>query len=402
MLTELIRRCASVSIVSGFATPDGLEVIKDALAPQYQKLDPLIVGAVTQKSLQAFRELQPPGSDGCRIWIHLGYSRDTKTGRHRFYRYHPMLHGKLYYFKMPDGTATAIIGSHNVTSFALSGMNGEIAVRLDGPAADEQFRRIESYVAECKRQAIPYDPKQKEAYVWWSSQFYDGLKRKTFDLLSDAEFRRTIIIIAASDKSLRLKPRTLLYFEMPSALRMQIRSADVHVYLLPNLPGSGSKAIPRLPAVGVAYKGYVVGFEQEGGAMKVRAGWEFDAERGLLSPTDSDETHTPSHPEGKQQIRAVILGRMYERYDYRFTSPAWKPEYAGSADDIVMPSAVADLVQPLQIKPPEDGTWQRVVALKPHRSYSPAVESALRVTGEDATYFLLFSFTRIRRQREKG
>ena len=39
-----------------------------------------------------------------------------------------MLHSKIYYMELPDSKACAFIGSHNVTSFALTGLNGEAGI----------------------------------------------------------------------------------------------------------------------------------------------------------------------------------------------------------------------------------------------------------------------------------
>ncbi len=36
--------------------------------------------------------------------------------------------GWIYYMELPGGDACAFIGSHNVTAFALTGLNGEAAV----------------------------------------------------------------------------------------------------------------------------------------------------------------------------------------------------------------------------------------------------------------------------------
>jgi hypothetical protein len=45
--------------------------------------------------------------------------------RAQYARYHPMLHSKVYFFELAGGTSTAFVGSHNLTRFALYGLNGE-------------------------------------------------------------------------------------------------------------------------------------------------------------------------------------------------------------------------------------------------------------------------------------
>ena len=46
-----------------------------------------------------------------------------------------MLHSKVYLFEMPEEKSTAFVGSHNITGFALGGLNGEAGVLLEGPAS---------------------------------------------------------------------------------------------------------------------------------------------------------------------------------------------------------------------------------------------------------------------------
>jgi len=67
---------------------------------------------------------------------------------------------------MGDGQAAAFVGSHNLTSFALNGKNGEAAVLLEGPADAPQLAALRRHVDEAVRQAVPYDPGMKEAYAW--------------------------------------------------------------------------------------------------------------------------------------------------------------------------------------------------------------------------------------------
>ena len=47
-----------------------------------------------------------------------------------------MLHSKVYLLDMPGDEAVAVIGSHNMTGFALGGLNGEASVMLEGHKTD--------------------------------------------------------------------------------------------------------------------------------------------------------------------------------------------------------------------------------------------------------------------------
>ena len=80
-----------------------------------------------------------------------------------FARYHPMLHSKVYYMELPGGNACAFIGSHNVTAFALTGLNGEAAVLLEGPMVSPEFDKVRQHIDTARSQSVAYTPAMKEA-----------------------------------------------------------------------------------------------------------------------------------------------------------------------------------------------------------------------------------------------
>jgi hypothetical protein len=84
--------------------------------------------------------------------------------------------GRKVASEMPDGSATALVGSHNLTGFALRGLNGEAGVLLEGAASDAAFADIRQHIAESFLQAAPYDPTLKEAYAWWTREYFEGLR----------------------------------------------------------------------------------------------------------------------------------------------------------------------------------------------------------------------------------
>jgi hypothetical protein len=147
-----------------------------------------------------------------------------------------MLHSKVYLMDMGDGTAVAFVGSHNLTGFALLGLNGEAGILLEGDAAAPEFVELRQHVAEAFAQAVPYDPAMKEAYAWWTTQFVEGLRAKTIDTPRDAEGKHTIVIIAAQASGTLPQKGDIVYFEIPEALGQRIQSlrAEVHIYLFPN------------------------------------------------------------------------------------------------------------------------------------------------------------------------
>src|SRR3981081_1044875 len=157
--------CRTAEIVSGFATPDGVEALRaNSVSSQIKRL---VLGAGTFKAFEALDGLISSGLPTGAARVHLGHTRATGGRKHPFARYRPMLHSKVYFFEMPDGTATAFVGSHNLTGFALRGLNGEAGVLLEGASSDPVFDEVREHIAESFRQAVPYDPSLKAAYAQW-------------------------------------------------------------------------------------------------------------------------------------------------------------------------------------------------------------------------------------------
>ncbi len=232
LITDRLSRCSHASLVAGFMTVEGITAIQGPLRANPGKLTQLVVGAATWRAFDALDQLHLAGVPLNALHVHLGHSKATTSGAtHRFYRYHPMLHSKVYLMEMPDGTSAAFIGSHNITGFALLGLNGEAGVLLEGPSDAAQFVEIRRHIAEAVAQAVPYDPTMKEAYAWWTTQFMDGLRDKTRDTPDpdDAENKRTVVVLAAWASKPMPKAGDIIYFEVPSALRGSIRSLNTEV-----------------------------------------------------------------------------------------------------------------------------------------------------------------------------
>ena len=104
--------CRTAEIVSGFATPDGVDALRAKSVSS--KIKRLVLGADTFKAFEAPDGLISSGLPTGAARVHLGHTRATGGRKHPFARYRPMLHSKIYFFEMPDGTATAFVGSHNV------------------------------------------------------------------------------------------------------------------------------------------------------------------------------------------------------------------------------------------------------------------------------------------------
>lgn len=376
LLRGHLTRCVTASLVSGFMTVEGIEAIAAPLRAHPGKLAHLVVGAGTWRAFDALDRLRAAGVAASALYVHLGHTRPTGTRRHPFVRYHPMLHSKIYLLDMGNGQAAAFVGSHNLTGFALHGMNGEAGVLLEGPANAPQFVALRQHVDEAVRQATPYDPGKKPAYAWWTMQFIDGLHAEANgDLPKDGEAMRTIVVLAACTSGRVPRPGQLIYFEIPEALdRIQSMQAEVHIYVFPTLPPTSSLALASLGTASTRLSCNVEGIEAEQGGIELRADWHIDnRRRPELKPTVQPFRPTPAS--GMRQVRVRVQGAVTSQYEYLFDpgKSAWEPIYDPE-------SALVD------------GPWRRVCGLRrADPAGSDARQLALWESTPESDAYILFS-----------
>jgi hypothetical protein len=95
-------------------TVEGIESIAAPLRAHPNKLAHLVVGAGTWRAFDALDRLLATGVAPAALHVHLGHTRATTAGAaYRFYRYHPMLHSKVYLMEMADGTSAAFDDAEN-------------------------------------------------------------------------------------------------------------------------------------------------------------------------------------------------------------------------------------------------------------------------------------------------
>jgi hypothetical protein len=271
------------------------------------------------------------------LHVHLGHSYETGGRKNPFARYHPMLHSKVYYTELPDSRAFAFIGSHNITSFALRGLNGEAGVMLEGPATSPEFDKIRGHIETARSQAVQYSPAMKEAYAWWAREFIEGMRAEV-RLPQDWTTMRTILVFASAAKGHRLKAGEHLYFEIPAGIE-QIESlkTEAHLFLFDTLPADPWDALRKLPLAAAQYTCRTLGVENRQGNREVIAHWHIAGmPRPVLKPVPS-ATYRPNPPIGMQQVRAEVAAESIIPFEYLFEREkmGWDPEL--SADEIVHP-----------------------------------------------------------------
>lgn len=374
-LRDLYRRCTSASMITGFMTVEGAHALREVLAAEPAKLQSLVVGAGTWRAFDAFDSLLGAGVPNTCLRVHLGHSRPTgASAKFGFYRYHPMLHSKVYYFELPDNRCAAVVGSHNLTGFALHGLNGEAATLIEGPVNDEVFIDIRTHLAAANVDAVEYDPAQREAYAWWAAQFMEGLAAKFNDIPRDGEYQRTIIILAEAERGLPSRGDTI-YFELPAVLgKVQSLRAEIHLYVFDSLPGDPTTALAQLSSARQTYWCKTVGIEDDQGGREFQADWHItDSVHPILRRTV--RPFRPQPNDDMQQVRVKVVNRLFGAFDYLFDAGRrdYEPQFDTSSIIQVAPT-VREELNGLELIPPEDQPWFKVVGF------------AAKARDEDAAY----------------
>jgi hypothetical protein len=397
LLQARLDRCHAVSLVSGFVTVEGIEAIAPPIRANPTKLNHIVVGAGTYRAYEAFDGLISSGVPLDRFFVHLGHSRATKSGAtHRFYRYHPMLHSKVYLLDMGNDNACAFVGSHNLTGFALLGLNGEAGILIEGSSNASEIIAIRNHIGESVAQSIPYSPGMKEAYSWWSMQFIDGLRAKFNDQPREDEGKNTIVILAVQVAGGLPKANDVIYFEIPEALgKIKSFQAEVHIYLFPKQPQTPFEGLARLDdAVGSLWC-QVLGLEDEQGGIELLADWYLDSRTNPeLKP--APKPFKPNTPPGMQQVRVKVWNQVFDRFEYLFESKktTWEPIF-DEKKAIRPPPQERELLRSLKLVPPEDTEWFLVRGFsRGEPTGGEAYNEALRASAPESGAFILFSLRR--------
>lgn len=236
-----------------------------------------------------------------------------------------------------DGSASAFIGSHNLTAFALGGLNGEAAVLLEGAREAPEFEKVRQHIATARSQAVVYSSAMKEAYAWWTREFIEGMKAE-MKLPQDGTTVRTILLFASAARGDRPKTGDNLYFEIPEGIE-QIESlkTETHLFLFDTLPATPWQALDLASSASAHYTCITLGAENKQGNKELVAQWRIDLTPRPLLNRVAGGTHRPSPPAGMQQVRAEIKAPSVEAFEYLFEREgmAWDPELTSDGELLV-------------------------------------------------------------------
>jgi hypothetical protein len=363
LLVERMETADSLSIVTGFATPGGIDAICEPIRRRASILEVMVVGAATYAGFEALDELLSIGVKPESLCVYLGHTAATGGRKNPFARFHPMLHSKIYYMEKGDA-ACAFVGSHNVTAFALGGLNGEAAVLLEGPIGAEEFVSIRQHIKEARSQGISYTPSMKTAYAWWVREFMDGVKAE-IGIPTDWSTARTILIFVASSGHLRPKIGEHLYFEIPAGIE-QIESlkTEVHMFLFDSLPASPTAALNSTEKAAAKYVCTTLGAENRQGNLEVAANWQVERVPTPMLRSVPSGRLRPGTPSGMQQVRAEVASHTVLPWDYLFEreSTAWDPVFEEQSET-TLASKTLDGKARIEANA-RDGGWRLVRGLK--------------------------------------
>lgn len=406
LIRQSLQDCREAFLVSGFVTVEGVSAVQSAMLAQPEKIQCLVAGAGTYRAFQAFDHLISGGVSPNRLFVHLGHSRLTgPAAAHRFYRYHPMLHSKIYLFYLPDGTARAFIGSHNMTGFAMLGKNGEAGVLIEAPANSPAIQEVRAHIDDSRAEAINYDPSMKEAYAWWAAEFLDGFKQKVSDWPRDGEAQRTIVVLAVRAEDPLPKKDEIIYFEIPAALgRIQSLQAQVHIYFFSTRPPSPSAGLIALGSARASLWCRTEGLEIERGGVELLADWYVEDR---VNPVlkRAPRPFRPAPSQGMQQVRVKVWNEVFDRFEYVFGTVrrSWEP-VLDEESRLESSPADKDVLRPLQLVPPEDLDWYLVRGLRESAGQGKEsyLEALRQASPESGSYILLSTRRRKLEKAEKG
>lgn len=405
LIAQRISQSTATSIITGFATPGGIAAIDAPIKAAPTRLSTFVVGAATYKGFTALDELIVAGVPPDRLLVHLGHTRNSGGLKHPFVRFHPMMHSKIYFMELPGAQAAAFIGSHNVTAFALAGLNAEASVLLEGPSDSPEFTQIRQHIAAVQRQSTQYSPNMKEAYAWWAREYMEGLGiETTADVPRDpTQTVRTILIFATAGSGDHPKTGETIYFELPEGVE-QIESlkTEVHLFIFNTLPPSPDVALLDTKQARAAYTCMTLGAENEQGNIEVAAHWQIDGMKApVLKRAPNGKVRTSTPPK-MQQVRAKVVSESLVQYDYLFDREKllWEPEYEQGME--IFPThprlekaTLEEAFGSRQQGPP----WHLVTKLVPRAgSALEKDQAALALVAPESGSFLLVSV----RRRKKG
>jgi hypothetical protein len=306
-----------------------------------------------------------------------------------------MMHSKVYLFE-GSARATAIVGSHNLTGFAIAGQNTEASVLIDAPASDPLIQQVRDHISAVRTESQMYDPTMRLAYAWWFRSLFEGMQRKTLYGGGEEgmESDRNVVLIGVSLDGRVPQPGEIVYLEVPAAFKvLKALGQPVHFYVMSKVPATVASALTELPVCVTAFRGNVTGTNEavvnEGDAQWIIR----DLRNPLLESTVGQVFPTPNRDDIQAFIKIIDI--LSARYKYHFESPKkWRPIYDKSEfGEVIAADQLHHRLRELNLIPKEHLPWYRVVGLEPDLQHG-GIKSADWEASPESGRFLLFSRAR--------
>lgn len=312
-------------------------------------------------------------------------------GGNGFVKFHPMMHSKIYLMELPGGRSAAFVGSHNLTSYAMNGKNGEASVLVEGPSDHPEFQKVRGHIADARRQSVQFDASMKDGYAWWTSQFLEGMRREVNIDDDDAESIKTFVILTQGSPDDKPISKERVYFEIPEGLgKLNSLASEVHIFVFRHLPASPMEALERLDEAEYSLWCKTEGLELGRGGVELQADWEI---KGRPRPS-LQRTKKPFRPRpvtGMQQVRVVVYREVKGRFKYIFEAKdRWEPVYSHEDSMVAGMDVDRDVADQ-----PQGSSWFLVKGLSRVDGTTKRKKEALRLTSPENGQFILYSMRRI-------
>jgi hypothetical protein len=314
-ILERASKAEAIDIVTGFATLDGLKKIIQPIEKDPQKLRSIVIGKATTRACDALDYLDKIKVPKDRLKIHLGFSKFDKYRNLINTKYIPMIHSKIFYLELPDGSASAFIGSHNITAFAMNGANGEAGVLIEGDKDNKNLLKVKKHIISINRQSTIYNSTKKELYVQLTRNYIQGFEAAMFP--EDSEDKRTVLIFATSPNcELKINDRISVILDKTSF--PNIGGAQVHLYLFNELPESPEKAFDSKKSAFKSFVGKIgdINSDESVGSLDIDYSIKYIESPQIIKKENIIYTYNPNN-----ETRCIfkLSGNLENDIEYCFT-----------------------------------------------------------------------------------
>ena len=182
-LEKYAADCKQIDIAVGFLSQAGLkEIIKWCETNTKIETIHLVCGAITGHTVDLFSKVSLHKKIQIKVYLPYIYYEKTKSRKKISYKkpFTAMMHSKIYIFQN-NKERTTIVGSSNVTNFALGGPNIEANAIAKGDESDKFFQDQQAHFDEIWKGSVKLN--------YSLAAYYHALFKQCFKGFSSPEFK---------------------------------------------------------------------------------------------------------------------------------------------------------------------------------------------------------------------